>query len=232
MSQLVLFLVEGKSDKVSLEGAIRQILHSKNEPYFMIQSDLTSDNHVCPANVERVLLADVKNELWKRRVELKDCLEIVHLIDTDAAFIKDDALEENPMNYGVTYFTSKIVVQNKARIVDRNLHKRYNIQALLDIDELKGVPYRLFYCSVNLEHVLHNNPNASTIRQKITLSNKFDDEYSDDVIKFLNYMSSPEIMHFKSYAESWEYIKKSENALTRASNIYYAMTSYLDFLNK
>ena len=230
--RLVLFIVEGKSDKVSLEGVVRSILQNRHEPYFIMQSDLTSDNHVCPANIDRYLHQNINQELWKRRVKLSDVAEIVHIIDTDAAFIDEAQLEENPMNFGCTYFQQKVVVQNKNRIIERNTHKKYNVQALLDFPDIGGVPYRLYFFSINLEHVLHNNPNAATVRQKIYLSDKFDDQYSADVVGFLNFMSLPEILRFKTYEESWEYIRKPENALMRASNFYFALKSYLRFLNQ
>lgn len=224
-SKPILFVVEGKSDKVSLEGAVRNIV--RENPYFIIQSDVTSDNHICPANIERVLATRLENELWKRRVKLKDFLKVVHLIDTDAAYLSDDKIEENVLNNGTTYMSAKIIVRNKENIVDRNKRKRFNIQMLLDTEKLKGVPYSLYYCSVNLEHAFHNNPNACTVNQKIYLSNKMDDTYGDDPAAFIALLKSPEVCKFATYRDSWRYIQDEKNALERASNLYFAFKPYI-----
>ncbi len=229
--KLVLFLVEGKSDKVSLEGVVRAMLNKRHEPYFILQSDITSDNHVNASNITKNLQAAINRELSKRKVTLNDVAEIIHIIDMDATYIDEGLLEENPLNYGSTYFATKIVVYNKARIATRNAIKRANIEALIQLHNLNKIAYRLYYFSINLEHVLHGNANACTIRQKIYLSNKFDDEYCLDVVGFLNLLSKPDILRFKSYEESWQFIQQPTNALLKASNLFFALADYLLFLN-
>lgn len=225
-NKLVLFIVEGKSDRVSLEGVVRKILKEKHSPYFIIQSDTTSDNKCYPDNIHRRMHGFINYELQKRKITLKDIDEIIHIIDLDGTYIEDEKIIEEPKMYSAMFLKNKVIVYNKERIVDRNIRKRANIEALLNVSSIAKVNYHLYYFSINLEHVLHNNPNVVSVREKIYLSNSFDDDNADNPEQFLALINYKDVKHFNNYKESWEYARNSSNALNRASNVCFALEKY------
>lgn len=93
-----------------------------------------------------------------------DICRIVHLTDMDGAFIPDDAVvEDNTVEIGAPpYYTeTQIQTSNRAGILDRNQRKRNNIDRLSACPKVAGIPYSMYYFSLNLEHILHGRTNLS-----------------------------------------------------------------------
>ncbi len=89
-------------------------------------------------------------------------MEVVHIIDTDGAFIDDGAVRyadtEDPQ-----YFDDGIETKNVAGIISRNRRKSAIIERMLEIKNLmsKTIPYSVYYFSSNMDHVFHGNANMS-----------------------------------------------------------------------
>ena len=72
--------------------------------------------------------------------------------------------------------------------------------------------------SCNLDHVLHNKRNSTTI-EKIENSESFSCVY-DDPIKFIEFFNNEEINVNGDYVSTWNYIKMDNNSLKRHSNFF------------
>ncbi len=87
----------------------------------------------------------------------------------------------------------------------------------MDNPYISNIPYRVYYFSCNLEHVLHNIQNVTT-EEKIELSEKFEDKYSEELMEFIKFINDEEFSMNKSYRDSWEFIKQGNNSLKRYTN--------------
>ena len=81
--------------------------------------------------------------------------------------------------------------------------------------------------SLNLDHVIGDEPNLGRNYDKAKLSYDFVEKYRDYEIGFLTFSKNRLVEGMKDYESSWEVMKRSENALKRTSNIYYYLTSFL-----
>lgn len=72
--------------------------------------------------------------------------------------------------------------------------------------------------SCNLDHVLHDNPNATDEEKKIN-SLAFTEKYYDDINEFIKFISESAFSQCTDYKESWDYIKQDNHSLERNSNL-------------
>ncbi len=87
------------------------------------------------------------------------------------------------------------------------------------------VPYRIFYFSCNLEHVLHNIREVEN-EAKFDFSKKFQDEYIDDLDGFLKLICQNTFSVKKDYASSWNFIKLDNNSIKRYTNFNLLLDGY------
>ena len=79
-------------------------------------------------------------------------------------------------------------------------------------------PYKVYYMSSNLEHVLHNVLNASD-DVKESLAHHFHKKYRNDLDGFIDYISNSSFSVKEEYITSWDFIKQNNNSLKRYTNI-------------
>ena len=149
-----------------------------------------------------------------------DICRIVHLTDMDGVFIPDDAVvEDDTMEINTPpYYTEKqIKTPNRAGILDRNQRKRNNIDRLSACPKIAGIPYSMYYFSLNLEHILHGRTNLSDW-DKIRCAEEFDLKYGDDPDGFTLFMKESSFSVCDDYRSSWAFIKTELHSLERYSN--------------
>jgi hypothetical protein len=81
------------------------------------------------------------------------------------------------------------------------------------------VPYRVFYMSCNLEHVIHGIQNANK-NEKVKLAEVVEDKYIDNPGEFERYMSESDFTVTGDYNDTWDFIKQGLNSLKRYSNFH------------
>ena len=152
----------------------------------------------------------------------------------DGAYIDDNDIIFNPAKSEIIYKLDKILAKNPKDLKYIHKNKRMVLDLLsrltevtvtminLGVEEIRPqaikLPYRIYYFSRNLEHVLHNIISNLTKEQKKDLSNKFEEEYDGDVEKFLHFISQYAVSG--NYSETWDFIKQNKNSLNRHCNIH------------
>jgi hypothetical protein len=161
---------------------------------------------------------DVKD---KYRFRNNDFLRIIHLTDTDGVFIPDDRVKHKQSRSGsnILYFEDHMNAFNVEKTIERN-HKKAQILSKLKQTKCIGkIPYRIYYNSCNLEHVLYNTLRDVSDEKKEEMSDDFAEKYEDNMDDFLSFISDPSFAVPGSYSETWKYIEKNLNSLNRHTNI-------------
>lgn len=253
--KIVLFLVEGKSDREALKLAIPELYDQIDEDievYFPVirredeekGGDITTSRYtdkqgknywVHPNNIEDAIYTLFLDDFFDREKILpKDITEIIQIVDTDGAYIsgenivEDSSLqaEESPF-----YKDDEIDCLDVEKIKLRNQQKSENLTYLSKCSTIKvkqkTVPYSVYYFSCNLDHFLHRSANLD-YRMKRSLADTFARNYIGDVDGFIKEISDdPDAVKDMSYEESWEFIKKDNNSLHRHTNLNVLLTKLL-----
>lgn len=237
--RIVLFLVEGKSDREALQLAIPELydqIDENIEVFFptMVEDenekggDITSKYDVWPRNIEdKIYQFFLRDFFDKEKILPKDINEIIQIVDMDGVYVSDEMVcnGSNPKGEDRPYYTEKAILTERVDgIIKRNSHKRENLDYLSTHDTIKvkqkKVKYSVYYFSSNLDHFLHNNANMD-YSKKISEADSFARKYIGDVEGFVKCITEdPGAASGMNYQESWDFIKKiGPNSLQRHTNL-------------
>lgn len=217
--KVVFVIVEGTSDAVSLEGLIRSC-YVENEVFIKIYNcDLTTEKGTNAQNVVTKLSDVIRDYACRNHLQKSDFKEILQITDTDGAFVPDEYIRENKTINKTQYFETYIETNLRTKILNRNDQKSRVLNKLSQTSSVfGGIPYQIYFMSVNLDHVLHNKPNSSSKEKRLNslrISNIYLDKYDD----FINYICNSYFSLNKDYRSSWEFIKQENNSLKRYTNL-------------
>lgn len=116
------------------------------------------------------------------------------------------------------YSCTNILVKNQQCFIKRNRNKRDNLGRLCTKKYIHKIPYRVFYMSCNLEHVLYDLLNLSD-EEKHVRANKFAMKYKNNVDEFLDFIAESNFSVKGSYSETWSFLKQNNHSLERYSNL-------------
>ena len=213
----IIFIVEGASEQVALELSVSAYFAESNVRFHIVHGDITSDRYSSPSNIVARIAAMVRLEMRKYGLRKNDILAILHLTDTDGAFI-DEGLVKQSEDERITYLGNSIEAMDPDAIIRRNRSKRAILLRLMRCFSIAGMPYRAFYMSCNLDHVIGSDPNASGAMKQIH-SERFRKEYREDQAGFLRFFSSV-MPPVEDYRSSWDFIQHGCNSLQRYSNLW------------
>ncbi len=223
----VVFIVEGNSDKKALERIFQRIYVNRNIVFKFMNGDITSDENVNKLNVEDVIYQKVEEYRKDKKLKKTDILEIVHIFDTDGAYIPETAVIEGK-NSGLRYTTTHIISKDVDKVLARNKMKSEMINYLLDIGNIKGIYYSGYFMSSNLDHALYNEQELND-ELKGEYADAFYEVFKDREKKFVEFLKD-EVANGvpNSYPSSWRYIKSELHSLERHSNlhIYFDINPY------
>ena len=214
----MIFILEGPSDDTSLTGSLKYIFASSRIEPLIMHGDITSDRNVTNRNIIKKLHEEIKAFCNKNFLTKGNILRIVHIIDTDGAFIPDELIQEDTDCRQIVYSENSIRCISKKNLIRRNHIKQQNLQKLLDTHNIGGLSYSVYYMSSNLEHVLHNRINL-TDEEKEELSYEFAEICAEKPKYFIQLMTSQTVFIDGSYRESWDFIKSGKHSLERHSNL-------------
>jgi hypothetical protein len=225
--KVVLFIVEGPSDELSLSTGLKKSIQNELVKFKVIHGDITSDAQTTTSNVKSKIREKVIDFLNQNSYNPSDILEIIHLVDTDGSYIPNHFVLLNPNAEHYTYHTSYIEYTDISKVIQRNQRKNNNMNVLIHQEFVtinrRQVPYKIYYMSCNLDHVLHHSLNLSD-DEKIDKAFEFSRNCIDNENLFIDTLSNCLPLSC-DYFESWEFIKIGTNSLNRYNNFQLYLTS-------
>lgn len=219
--QILLFVVEGENDSIALAATMTEIFTAEQVKFRVMNGDITSRNTVCPNNIKKILGNEIKAYVEEfLHVNKKDIYMVVHLVDTDGAFVDQSCVtsDESLPRKCKIYNANSIIANDRQSIIDRNTNKSRIMRLLKDMDNVWGnIPYKLYYFSCNLDHVFCNDPNP-LLKKRNALY--IDRKYSVNPQLFIQDISDPSLAAHGDYCETWEYIQQGVNSLNRNTNLH------------
>jgi len=227
--KIVLLIVEGPSDESALGPILKKIISNKNVRFKVTETDITGDySYITIENIEMHLAKHVRRFLAST-FHVEDLLEIIHIVDTDGAFIDDSSIIQKSSG-DIKYLENTIETRHKSKIERRNQLKSEVLNHLVSVDKLEiikdaYVPYKIFFMSCNLDHLLHDIRNLPS-NKKIEKANEFSDSFHDKEKDFIDFLLSSEINVKGNYEHSWQVIQNKNNSLARGSNFSLYLIKY------
>lgn len=219
--KIILFVVEGITEKIALGLALSSLLTSRDVQFQITDGDLTTKNTVSQSTIKKALGKVVKDFI-RPVYEPIDILEVVHLVDIDGAFIDDSAVKQHypASDCGTLYTENFIYTNNVASICARNAKKRAILNLLVSTSTtFENIPYRVYFFSCNLDHVLHADGNLSRA-DKVVKAEEFRARYAANLDGFIEFIKNPDFAVSGDYLVTWSYIKQNNNSLKRHSNFH------------
>ena len=218
--KIVLVIVEGPSDADSLELYFSKFFDSNTVHMKIMYGDITSKRGINQSNIKARLGNEIKVYAENNHFKAADVQQIIHLVDMDGAFVDDSVIIEDETKDKFLYTLESVIVLNRQVAIERNEHKRENLNTLSSRTSVmwNNIPYKIYYMSCNLDHVLHDKPNA-TDEEKKANSLDFTERYYDDINAFIKFISESTFSQCTGYKESWDYIKQDNHSLERNSNL-------------
>lgn len=215
--KIVLVIVEGVSDDTALGVALNQVYDKDAVHIEILHGDITTKEGIISQNVVSKIGNIVKAFAKAHRYKSSDFKQIIHLVDTDGVYIPTDNIYEDPSLDILCYEDDGIYTNSIDRVVKRNRQKRENLYRLRTTGTIWKVPYRVYYMSCNLDHVLHDKRNSSD-EEKEDDAYAFAKRYKDDVNGFVGYMCNSTFSVNMSFKDSWRFIEDGMNSINRHTN--------------
>ncbi|MCB2339300.1 hypothetical protein [Clostridium estertheticum] len=217
--KIVLFIVEGVTDRNSFALVLSKIIEKDKIVRFkVIHGDITTQNGVSASNIYAKITDYIKEFISSDMYKKSDISNVIHLVDTDGAFINDEQVLQKDTNGSIEYNTQNIYAKNTDNIKKRNKQKSQILSKLATTNMVyANLSYRVYFFSSNLEHVIHNIQGVND-DDKRRFAEKFEDEFITNPISFIEFMNNPEFAINAEYKDTWEFIKKDTNSLKRFTN--------------
>lgn len=217
--KIVFIIVEGPSDDEAL-GVIFSRAFDKNAVYVeVVHGDITSVKGNHSGNIVGKVGDLLKKYAKSNHYSKSDFLEVIHIMDTDGTFIPDEKVVEDSSLREPRYSLTEICCSNPEQIQSRNKRKSENMDKLSKQNQIwVSIPYRCYYMSSNLDHVLHNLLNCSA-EEKEKNALHFAKKYKNALGEFLQFLCESDFSVNTGYRESWDFIKEGLHSLERHSNL-------------
>lgn len=216
--RVVFVIVEGPTDEVSLGVALSNVYDEDSVYIHIMHGDITTKKGVNSTNVVAKVGNEIKQYAVSNHYKKTDFKQIIHIVDMDGAYISDDLVVDEEGLESIVYETEKIRTSNVEGIIKRNRQKRENIDRLRMHGVIWEIPYKIYYMSCNLDHVLHNKMNSSD-EEKEADAYAFARKYKNDKNGFLDYICKSDFSVEGSYKDSWLWIERDANSLKRYTNL-------------
>ena len=113
--KIVLVIVEGPSDETAL-GVIMNRLFRQNEVIVhVMRSDITSELSTTPGNIVSKINMSIRSR-FGASFKSGDFLRIIHIVDTDGAFVDESAVVQDEGSLKTEYTIKEIHTKNREKI--------------------------------------------------------------------------------------------------------------------
>ena len=216
--KIVFVIVEGPSDDSALGLLFARFYKDKQVYVHILHRDITTEQGMTQSKILAAVVDEVKSYACNTHLTYKHFHEIIHIVDTDGAFVDDSNIIEDITKDHVYYSLTEIRTKDKSGIERRNLQKRENLNKISAKRDIWKIPYNVFYMSCNLDHVLHNKIN-STDEEKEKDAFIIAKRYESDLAGFVEFISQSDFSVAGNYAETWAFIKEDKHSLERHTNL-------------
>lgn len=222
--KIVFVIVEGPSDDEALGVLLEKVFNSSTVFVYITHGDITSKPGTDPSKILAAVGDLVKGYAKSNHLNNIHFQEIIHITDTDGAYIPDESVVEDPSAIKAQYTLTEIRTANVEGMLIRNALKSQCLNRLSGTQKIWGIPYQVYYMSCNLDHVLYNKQNSSDEeKEKDALA--FAKRYRQDVEGFVKFIAESDFSVSSNYVESWNYIKQDVHSLERHTNLGLCLTS-------
>lgn len=217
--KVVLVIVEGPSDEDAL-GVLFQRFFDKNTVRVkVVHGDITTERQINSSNILNHITEIVKQSLKEYKLNKTDLLQVIHIVDTDGAYIPDSAIVFDENAKKPIYCPIQIKTDNPEGLVQRNQQKKTNLTKLYSTRFIWcNIPYSVYYLSSNLEHALYDELNL-TDEEKEKKALLFAKKYMNDIPSFVEFVQDSDFAVVNGYLPSWSFITKDLHSLERYTNI-------------
>ena len=201
-----------------LENIFKKIYRYKDIHFEFTHGDISSDENIDKENVEKEIYKFVDKYRQYKKLKLSDIWQIVQIFDMDGAYIDDSNVIQGESTE-IIYSTENISCKNTQKVIDRNKHKREIMDYLLTCDNIKGISYKGYYLSSNLDHALYNKLNLSD-EEKSQYSQEFYEQFMGNEALFIKFLEMDVVNGVpQSFSASWRYIREGLHSLQRHTNL-------------
>ncbi len=217
--KVIVFIVEGPSEEAAL-GTIMKEFFSGNEVQFVVvHGDITMKDYVSDDSILKKINQQIEGVKSRYRYGNDDFIKIIHIADTDGVYIPDaDVIETDTEE--IRYCKEHIEARNVSAVIERNRRKGDILYKLRKTGKVNGIPYRIYFNSCNLEHVLYGELRDHSDEEKQILSDDFAERYEGKSDEFIELISAPDIAVPGTYQRTWDYMEKDRNSLHRHTNMH------------
>ena len=230
--KVLLFLVEGLSDKDALEPIISELVDSTKIHFEVLRCDLTAslDTEMRNLNMKQRITKVIKSFLENNHgIKKKHIEKIIFLSDSDGCYIDDSYIYFSENDTSFRYEDDGIYTNRPHDAIDRNQRKSRNLNMIHSASEVFALPIETYYFSCNLDHVLHDERN---LEQHLKEDYAFDfaDKYENKEEEFIDFVNNSSLCLAYDYADTWTKIKEDRNSLLRFTNLKTFFDNNLEFL--
>ncbi|MEG1724916.1 MAG: hypothetical protein RR313_05935 [Anaerovoracaceae bacterium] len=164
----------------------------------------------------------------EKKLTKSNIWQVVQIFDMDGTYVLEEAIKQGDTK-GFMYSETDISCKDTSKIRDRNAHKSEMMDYLLEQDKVRGIDYKCYFMSSNLDHALYNELNL-TDKEKEAYANNFYALFDGSEKLFVDFLKSDVVNGCPdSFTQSWQYIKEQLQSLERHTNlhIYFNENPYL-----
>lgn len=216
--KIVFVIVEGPSDETALGITLNQVFDKDSVYVHIMHGDITTRTGVTSQNIVLKIGNEIKAYAKSNHYKASDFKQIIHIVDTDAAYLPENRIVEEAESVELSYLDDGIHTRDKQKVISRNKQKTENLFRLRTCGNILGIPYRVYYMSCNLDHVLYDKRNSSD-EEKEQDSYNFAKLYKKNVEDFLKFMCDSTFSVKGDFKESWKFIEKDMHSIERYTNL-------------
>lgn len=216
--KIVFVIVERPSDETALGITLNQVFDKDSVYVHIMHGDITTRTGVTSQNIVLKIGNEIKAYAKSNHYKASDFKQIIHIVDTDAAYLPENKIVEEAGSVELSYLDDGIHTRDKQKVISRNRQKTENLFRLRTCGNILGIPYRVYYMSCNLDHVLYDKRNSSD-EEKEQDSYNFAKLYKKKVEDFLEFMCNSTFSVKGDFKESWKFIEKDMHSIERYTNL-------------
>ena len=152
--KVVLFIVEGPSDEAALGSVMKEYFSSDEVQFVVVHGDITLKDNVSLDDIKKKINEQIEYIQRRYRYNFDDFIRIIHIVDMDGVYIPSEDIKNADIEE-VQYYEDFILAKHVQVIADRNKRKGDILFKLRKTGKIHEIPYRIYFNSCNLEHVLY-----------------------------------------------------------------------------